>query len=244
HRRQGLIRPEVQWSGDGWVTLQLFLPTEARVAEFAGLEIAKRMGLSSPEVIHQQVMHPAEGTFLEIKGQVAIDIDLSQLKIPSRPILLSADEIRSANQKRKIRVVAATVGEDEHSVGMREIIDIKHGGLEAYGFQCYYLGTSVPIDKLVNAAIEIDADAILISTIITHADVHRLNMKRLHELCVEQGIRERMILVAGGTQVTHELAVEAGMDAGFGRGTKGIDVASFLVSEMRRSPQPAARSPQ
>lgn len=234
HRAKGLIRPEVQWYGDGWVTLQLFLPVAARVAEFAALEMAKRMGLSSPEVIHKQVMHPAEGTYIELKGQVSIDIDPAQLKIPERPTLLSADEIRHVMKDRRLKVVAATVGEDEHSVGMREIIDIKHGGLEGLGFECHYLGTSVPIDKLVNAAIEIDAEAILISTIISHADVHRLNMKRLHELCVEQGIREKMILVAGGTQVTHELAVEAGVDAGFGRGTKGIDVASFLVMERRR----------
>lgn len=243
HRAQRLIRPEVQWYGDGWVTLQLFLPVEARTAEYAALEIGKRMGLTAPEVIHRQVMHPAEGTYLELKGQITIDIDPAELKIPERPLLLSADEIRAANQVRKIKVVAATVGEDEHSVGMREIIDIKHGGLEAYGFRCYYLGTSVPIDKLVNAAIEIDADAILISTIISHADIHRINMKRLHDFCIEQGIRGRIILVSGGTQVTDELAVQAGMDAGFGRGTKGIDVASFLVKEMRkRRAQPTDRS--
>ena len=54
-------------------------------------------------------------------------------------------------------------------------------------------------------------------------------MKKLHDLCVERGVRDRLILVGGGTQVTNELAREWGMDAGFGRGTKGIDVASFLI---------------
>ncbi len=29
-----------------------------------------------------------------------------------------------------MKIVSATVGEDEHSVGLREIIDIKHGGIE------------------------------------------------------------------------------------------------------------------
>ena len=41
------------------------------------------------------------------------------------------------------------------------------------------------------------------------------------------------MLVVGGTQVTNEIAVEAGMDAGFGRGTHGIDVASYLVKRRR-----------
>ena len=82
---------------------------------------------------------------------------------------------------------------------------------------------------MVDAAIEANAVAILVSTIITHDDIHTKNMKKIHELCVEKGVREKLLIVAGGTQVTNEIAKEAGMDAGFGRGTKGIDVASFLV---------------
>lgn len=91
----------------------------------------------------------------------------------------------------------------------------------------------MPIDKVVNAAIEEDADAILISTIISHADVHRKNMERLDRLCREKGVREQFILVGGGTQVTNDMAVQAGLDAGFGRGTKGREVASFLVKRRR-----------
>jgi D-ornithine 4,5-aminomutase subunit beta len=129
-------------------------------------------------------------------------------------------------------VVAATVGEDEHSVGMREIIDIKHGGLEKYAFHCHYLGTSVPVSKVLDAAQETGAKAALISTIISHNDIHRINMRRLHDLAVERGIRDGLLLIAGGTQVNDTMAVECGMDAGFGRGTKGRHVASFLVAEM------------
>ncbi len=46
-----------------------------------------------------------------------------------------------------MKVVAGTVGEDEHSVGLREIIDIKHGGIEKYGIESHYLGTSVPVEN-------------------------------------------------------------------------------------------------
>ncbi|HHY80567.1 MAG TPA: LuxR family transcriptional regulator, partial [Thermoanaerobacter sp.] len=84
-----------------------------------------------------------------------------------------------------------------------------------------------------DAAIEIDADAILISTIITHADIHKINMKKLNDICIEKGIRNNIILVGGGTQITNEIAKDAGLDAGFGRGTKGIDVASFIVESIR-----------
>ena len=41
------------------------------------------------------------------------------------------------------------------------------------------------------------------------------------------------IVVCGGTQVSDEMAKGSGLDAGFGRGTKGIQVASFLVHRHR-----------
>jgi D-ornithine 4,5-aminomutase subunit beta len=126
------------------------------------------------------------------------------------------------------------VGEDEHSVGLREIIDIKHGGIEGFGVEVHHLGTSTPVERLVDAAIELNAEAILASTIISHDDIHYKNMKRLHSLAVEKGVREKVALVAGGTQVVPGLAVENGMDAGFGRGCKGIDVATFLIERRRK----------
>lgn len=228
-RQNNLVKPEVEWAGDGVVNIQVFFPTDTRTAEAAAAKMAGRFGLADVEVIHKQVMQPAEGTYLEVKGRVPFTIDTTSLVIPEEVPLLSGDEIRADIQVHPMKVIAATIGQDEHSVGMREIIDIKHGGLEGFGIQCHYLGTSVPIQKVIDAAIEIDVDAILVSTIITHADIHRLNMRRLHELCVEKGVRGRFILVGGGTQVANDMAVDCGMDAGFGRGTKGVHVASFLV---------------
>ena len=103
-------------------------------------------------MINQRVMHPAEGSVFEIKGTL-------DMRDPNR----RAARARAAGRcsptprsrpgcGRDIHVVAATVGEDEHSVGMREILDIKHGGIERYGFHCHYLGTSVPVERLLDAA--------------------------------------------------------------------------------------------
>jgi len=136
-------------------------------------------------------------------------------------------------KKIGLKVVAGTVGEDEHSVGMREILDIKHGGIEKYGVKYHYLGTSVPVSKLVDAAVETGAQAILISTIISHNDVHRAEMKKLDEICKEKGVRNKLILISGGTQVNRDMARESGMDDGFGRGTKGIHVVNSMIKILR-----------
>ncbi|ABW19235.1 D-ornithine 4,5-aminomutase subunit OraE [Alkaliphilus oremlandii] len=228
-RETSNIKPEVEWAGDGIIMMNLFMPTTKRVAEFAAIEMAKKMGLEDVEVIHREVMHPAEGTRIELKGKVPFTIDTDALVIPPEPEIMSEDEVRAEIEKKPLKIVAGTVGEDEHSVGLREIIDIKHGGIEKYGIECEYLGTSVSLEKLVDAAIELNADAILASTIISHDEIHYKNMKRIHELCIEKGIRDRIMILCGGTQVTPEIAVKQGVDAGFGRGTKGIHVATFLV---------------
>ncbi|NLB22035.1 MAG: LuxR family transcriptional regulator [Clostridium sp.] len=227
------IKPEMEWRGDGIIHLSMFLATEERVAEAAALEIARRMNLKDVEVIHKEIMQEAEGTRVEVKGVFDQILDIDSLVIPPKPELLSDDEIRAEIDAKPMKVVCGTIGEDEHSVGLREIIDIKHGGIEKYGIECEYLGTSVSVEKIVNAAIELNADAILASTIISHDDVHYKNMKKIADLCIEKGIRDEIILVAGGTQVSNDYAVDAGMDQGFGRGSKGVHVATTLVKKRR-----------
>jgi len=130
HRKGNSIKPEAEWAGDGTVLIQLFVPEEVEIAKVAAEEMAKKMGLIDPEVINTQVMHPSEGTFVEVKGKVGFSIDRTTLKIPPKEVMLSEDEIRAGVKKVGLTVVAGTVGEDEHSVGLREILDIKHGGIE------------------------------------------------------------------------------------------------------------------
>jgi D-ornithine 4,5-aminomutase subunit beta len=229
----GLLRPEVEKHGDGIVCLTLFVPAAPRVAELAALEMARRTGLQDPQVISRRLLHPAEGSVFEIRGVLDVAIPLDTLPVAPEAEPLPDREIEAWVRPRNIHLVAATVGEDEHSVGIREILDIKHGGIERYGFHCHFLGTSVVPERMLDVAEQVGARAVLISTIVTHGNVHRQHMRRLDQRARERHLRERLVLIAGGTQVTDALARACGMDAGFGRGTTGRDVASFLVRELR-----------
>lgn len=233
YRNTNLLKPEMEWAADGTVMVNMFIPANRRVAEAAALEFARKMNLEEPEVINRETMHEAEGTRIELKGRLPFHVDLDKLVIPPEPHVLSDEEIREDVEKHPLRIVCGTVGEDEHSVGLREIIDIKHGGIERFGIEVHYLGTSVPVEKLVDAAVELKADAILASTIISHDDIHYKNMKRIHELAIEKGIRDKIMIAAGGTQVVPENALKTGIDAGFGRNSHGIDVATFLIEKRR-----------
>ena len=227
------LRPEAEWAGDGVVLVQFTIPAGGDIAHEAALEMARQMGLEDPQVCNLQVLQPAEGCFVEVKGKIGFDVDPSKLTIPEKIELLPEDEMREFVKEHNVTVVAGTVGEDEHSVGLREILDIKHGGIEKWGVKYHYLGTSVPIEKMVDAAIETGADAILISTIISHNDIHRTMMRKLNDLATEKGIRDKTVLIAGGTQVSREMAAETGLDATFGRGSHGIDVLDAIVRGMR-----------
>ena len=233
HGESPFVKPEVQWLGDGVVQVEILLPIGLRPAQYAAIEFGKKMNLKDVEVIHIEQMHPSEGTRVQLKGVLDMDIDMRNVVIPPEPEVMSDDEIRALIDAHPVKIVAGTVGQDEHSVGLREVIDIKHGGIEKYGMEVEYLGTSVPVEKLVDAAIELNANVILASTIISHDDVHYKNMKRIHEYAVEKGVRDKFIICAGGTQVTPEIARENGMDEGFGRYDRGVNVATFIVKRAK-----------
>lgn len=228
------IKPEMEWCGDGTILITMMVPTNVRTAEAVALAIGEKMGLIDPEVNSKEVMQEAEGTRIEMKGKIPFDIDPNELVIPEPPHHCSDATLYKEFQDHPMVVVCGTVGDDEHSVGLREIINIKHGGIEKWGIKINYLGTSVPVEKLVDAAVELNADAILASTIISHDNIHYKNMKRINELAIEKGIRDKVIIAAGGTQVVPEEARNIGLDEGFGRDSHGIDVATFLAEEAMR----------
>jgi len=59
-------------------------------------------------------------------------------------------------------------------------------------------------------------------------------MTELVEMLEAEGIRSKVVLVAGGARITHELAKEIGFDAGFGPNSFAEDVGAFIAQEMAR----------
>lgn len=86
--------------------------------------------------------------------------------------------------------------------------------------------------NLLKKAIELKADALLVSQTVTQKDVHIENLTNLVELLEAEGLRDKIILIAGGARITNDLAKELGYDAGFGPGKYADDVATFILKEM------------
>ena len=101
-------------------------------------------------------------------------------------------------------------------------------------FDALNMGSQVLNEDFIAKAVEMHADALLVSQTVTQKDVHIKNMTEMIEMLEAEGLRDKMIVIAGGPRITHELAKELGFDAGFGMNTYADDVASFIAQELDR----------
>ena len=114
-----------------------------------------------------------------------------------------------------------------------------HFGLERYDMvEAVNMGSQVENEDLIAKAIELNADALLVSQTVTQKDVHIKNLVELIEMLEAEGLRSKLIVVCGGPRISHDLAKELGYDAGFGMNTYADDVASFIAQEMQRRLKP------
>ncbi len=235
------VGPYADRLGDGLVQMSFTLPVPySLAARRAALELAGRMGFQEPEVVHYQQLTPGY-TYFVMYGRCVASVDFTLLAEEGFDIeYLDEDEVeRFAREHigRRIVVVGASTGSDTHSVGIDAMLNLKgyhgHHGLEGYpSFETHNLGSQVPNSRLVAKALEVGADAILVSQTVTQQNLHVHNLTELVEMVEAEGRRRETILVCGGPRVTNELAKELGFDAGFSKGTYPHHLASFIVREL------------
>jgi beta-lysine 5,6-aminomutase beta subunit len=235
------VKPYADHLGDGIVQLSFTLPVPyGLAARRAAQELAAKMGLEHPEVVHYQRLTDGY-TYVVMFGECTHTVDYSSLSTEGFDIeYMSEDEIESFAREhigRPVVVVGAATGTDTHSVGIDAMLNLKgfhgHHGLEGYGaFETHNLGSQVPNDVLVSRAIDLHADAILVSQTVTQQNLHISNLTELVEIVEAEGRRRQLILTCGGPRVSSELAKELGYDAGFSKGTYPHHVASFIVREL------------
>ena len=92
----------------------------------------------------------------------------------------------------------------------------------------------MPNEEFIAKAIEMKADALLVSQTVTQKDVHIKNLTELIEMLEAEGLRDKLIVCCGGPRISHELAKELGYDAGFGMNSYADNVASYIAEEMDR----------
>jgi beta-lysine 5,6-aminomutase beta subunit len=235
------VKPYADHLGDGIVQLSFTLPVPyGLAARQAAQELASAMGFEQPEVVHYQRL--TEGyTYFVMFGECRHTVDYASLSDDGFALEhMTEEEIEAYAREqigRPVVVVGAATGTDTHSVGIDAMLNLKgfhgHHGLEGYkAFQTHNLGSQVPNSVLVTKAIDLRADAILVSQTVTQQNLHINNLTELVEIVEAEGARRQLILACGGPRVSNELAKELGYDAGFTKGTYPHHVASFIVREL------------
>jgi beta-lysine 5,6-aminomutase beta subunit len=235
------VKPYGDTMNDGKTQLSFTLPLPAsdEATEAAKL-LLRKMGFDNPQVVFSQEL--AEGfTFFNCYGTCSHTVDYTDIHVPkvesSKMEMHECDEFIREKIGRKIVIAGASTGTDAHTVGIDAIMNMKgfagHYGLERYEmFEAYNLGSQVPNEEFIAKAIELKADAILVSQTVTQKDVHIQNLTELIEMLEAEGLRHKMLVICGGPRITHELAKELGYDAGFGMNSYADDVASYIAEEM------------
>jgi methylaspartate mutase sigma subunit len=97
-------------------------------------------------------------------------------------------------------IVLGVIGADVHAVGNK----ILHYAYSQAGFNVVNLGVMVSQEEFIQAAIEADAQAMIVSSLYGHGE---LDCRGLRDKCIEAGL-EKIKLYVGGNLVVGKTAFE------------------------------------
>ena len=222
-----IIRPYGDTTGDGMIQVSFTLPVpHDKRAEGAALQLADKMGIRPALLVHAKPIGP-DFTFFVVYGSVNHLVDLRDVHVMERDYpLLPAKDVNAAIKRqlrRPLVVVGACIG--AHTVGIDAILNIKgfagEKGLEYYSeITVVNLGAQVLVPELVERARAEQADAVLVSQVVTQRDAHLTNTREMSAAFREAyPAGTAPLLVVGGPRFDEAAAGELGVDRVFGKGT-------------------------
>ncbi len=236
-----MIRPYGDRRDDGVVQLSFTLPVPlSEKAKEAAAVYVRKMGFTDVKVAAAE-RAADRYTFFIVYAHTPLSLDYAEIDVPEVVVKkMGFDDLNALIKEkvgRRIVVFGACTGTDTHTVGIDAILNMKgyagDYGLERYpGFEAFNLGSQVPNEVLLDKAKARNADAILVSQVVTQRDVHKDNSRQFIDAAKAAGIHGKTLLLLGGPRVDHKLALELGFDAGFGPGTKPSDVANYIVHQV------------
>ena len=236
------VKPYGDTLNDGAMQFSFTLPIPCeQKATDVGKQFLERLGHRDVAIAECKAIDP-EFTFYVAYGRTETGIDPDEVTGDYLEVeemdFYAVNAFIKENLGRKLSVVGAAIESDAHTVGIDAIMNMK-GFAGDYGLERYpemevlNMGSQVPCEQLLKMAIERNADAILVSQIVTQNNIHVQNLTKLVELAEAEGVRERFVIVVGGPRISNAFAKELGYDAGFGARTTPLQVASFLAQEAK-----------
>lgn len=135
-------------------------------------------------------------------------------------------ELLKLGQAREVlgRVVLATVEGDIHEIGKTLVGTM----LNASGFEVYDLGVDVPAEKIIGKALEVDANLIGMSALLTTTMVRQ---REVIEELDKEGLRPRIKVLVGGAPITKDWAAKIKADGTSEDAVGAVKLAKQLVGK-------------
>ena len=127
-----------------------------------------------------------------------------------------------SEQRSLGKVVIGTIEGDIHDIGKTLVASM----MTAEGFEVYDLGADVPITVFIDKAVEVDAQLICISALLTTTMV---GQKRLIEELVKRNIRDKFKILLGGAPVSKNWVKEIGADGTAENAIGAVRIAKELL---------------
>lgn len=132
--------------------------------------------------------------------------------------------------KKKGTLITGVIGEDVHVTGIR----ILEHALRNAGFKVHSLGIHNTREDFINAAIETNAHAIMISSLAGHAG---LLVEGFRDRCIEAGL-DNILLYLGGQLVIHaedwNKIEKSFKDMGFDRVYKPFVLPEPVIADLKK----------
>jgi corrinoid protein of di/trimethylamine methyltransferase len=182
---------------------------------FINLEREKALSLARKAITDNmdvlQVIEKGFGSGIKKLGELwdAGDIFLPELmlggKIMQEALEILLPKLKTDSKSALGKIVIATIEGDIHSIG-KTIVGTM---LSANGFDVLDLGADVPAEKIVDKAVDFDADIIGVSALLTTT---MTGQKQVIDILNERNLRNKFKVILGGAPISESWTRECGAD--------------------------------
>jgi methylmalonyl-CoA mutase cobalamin-binding domain/chain len=131
------------------------------------------------------------------------------------------------NKKPAGKIVIGVVAGDTHNIG-KNIVSIM---LEGAGFEIYDLGSDVPLHAFVDKALEVDADIIALSALISTT---RDGMRVVIDDLKKRGMQRKRFVIVGGAVISPAFAKRIGADGYSADACEAVVLVKNLMEYFQR----------
>ena len=142
---------------------------------------------------------------------------------------LDAEIAATGAEDQRATIVLATIKEDVHDIGKNLVRLFMAGN----GHQVHDMGVDIPEDEIVDLAVEVEADIIALSALMS---ITRDNMEDVIFELEDRDLRDQFTVLVGGRSTNEEWAEMIGADGYAPDAPKSVDEIERLQAALDRVP--------